>query len=140
MRLQYPMHQGRGARSRAVSARDSKRNSKPRARPFRPPFAMLKAGDRGGTAMRIGIIGAGNIGGALTRRLTALGHEVRVANSRGPETLLDLARETGATPVSVRDAADGADVVVITIPLKNVPALPAGVLDRAKPDAAVIDT
>ena len=26
--------------------------------------------------MRIGIIGAGNIGGALTRRLTALGHEV----------------------------------------------------------------
>ena len=34
--------------------------------------------------MRIGIIGAGNIGGALTRRLTALGHEVTVANSRGP--------------------------------------------------------
>lgn len=33
--------------------------------------------------MRIGIIGAGNIGGTLTRRLAALGHEVRVANSRG---------------------------------------------------------
>ena len=37
--------------------------------------------------MRIGIIGAGNIGGNLTRRLTALGHDVAVANSRGPETL-----------------------------------------------------
>ena len=46
--------------------------------------------------MTIAIIGAGNIGGALTRRLTALGHQVAVANSRGPETLTDLADETGA--------------------------------------------
>ena len=46
--------------------------------------------------MKIGIIGAGQIGGTLTRRLTALGHEVFVANSRGPETLSALAVETGA--------------------------------------------
>ena len=46
--------------------------------------------------MKIGIIGAGQIGGTLTRRLTALGHEVFVANSRRPDTLADLARETGA--------------------------------------------
>jgi 8-hydroxy-5-deazaflavin:NADPH oxidoreductase len=37
--------------------------------------------------LNIGIIGAGEIGGTLTRRLTALGHEVTVAHSRGPETL-----------------------------------------------------
>ena len=43
--------------------------------------------------MKIGIIGAGNIGGTLTRRFTALGHKVFVANSRGPETLADLAEE-----------------------------------------------
>jgi predicted dinucleotide-binding enzyme len=49
--------------------------------------------------MRIGIIGAGMIGGTLTRRLSALGHEVRVANSRAPETLAELAAETCATPV-----------------------------------------
>ncbi len=90
--------------------------------------------------MRIGIIGAGNIGGALTRRLTALGHEVRVANSRGPETLLDLARETGATPVHAREAADGAAVVVVTIPEGRVPQLPADVLAGAPEGAAVVDT
>jgi predicted dinucleotide-binding enzyme len=50
--------------------------------------------------MKIGIIGAGNIGGTLTRRLTALGHEVKVANSRGPETLAGLAAETGATAMT----------------------------------------
>ena len=46
--------------------------------------------------MKISIIGAGNIGGNLTRRLTQLGHEVTVANSRGPETLVELTAETGA--------------------------------------------
>ncbi len=66
--------------------------------------------------MYIGIIGAGNIGGTLTRRLTAIGHEVSVANSRGPETLADLAAETGADAVAVTDAAKGADLVIVTIP------------------------
>jgi predicted dinucleotide-binding enzyme len=37
--------------------------------------------------MNIGIIGTGQVGGTLTRRLSALGHEVFVANSRGPDTL-----------------------------------------------------
>ncbi|MDX2557814.1 NADPH-dependent F420 reductase [Streptomyces stelliscabiei] len=90
--------------------------------------------------MKIGIIGAGNIGGNLTRRLTALGHEVSVANSRGPQTLTELAEETGATPVTVEEAARGAEVVVITIPLKAVPDLPSGLLDAAADGVAVIDT
>jgi len=90
--------------------------------------------------MKIGIIGAGNIGGNLTRRLTALGHDVSVANSRGPQTLTELAEETGATPVPVEEAARGAEVVVITIPVKAIPNLPAGVLDGAAENVAVIDT
>lgn len=90
--------------------------------------------------MKIGIIGAGNIGGNLTRRLTALGHDVRVANSRGPQTLTALADQTGARAVEVSDAADGAEVVIVAIPEKAVPGLPAGVLDGAAPGAVVIDT
>ncbi|MBH5338635.1 NAD(P)-binding domain-containing protein [Streptomyces pactum] len=93
-----------------------------------------------GHSMRIGIIGAGNIGGNLTRRLTALGHKVSVANSRGPHTLTDLAEETGATPVTVTEAAKDAEVVVVTIPLKNVPDLPSGLFDGAAADVVVIDT
>jgi 8-hydroxy-5-deazaflavin:NADPH oxidoreductase len=90
--------------------------------------------------MRIGIIGAGNIGGNLTRRFTGLGHEVAVANSRGPETLTALAEETGASAVDVSSAAQGADVLIVTIPEKSIPNLPAGVLDGLAPDAVVIDT
>ena len=90
--------------------------------------------------MKIGIIGAGNIGGNLTRRFAALGHEVSVANSRNPDTLAALAAETGATAVPAAEAANGADVVVVTIPLKAVPDLPDGFLDGAADDVVVIDT
>jgi hypothetical protein len=90
--------------------------------------------------VKIGIIGAGNIGGNLTRRFAALGHEVSVANSRGPETLVDLAKETGATAVSATEAANGAEVVVVTIPEKNIPNLPVGILEGLAPGAVVIDT
>jgi 8-hydroxy-5-deazaflavin:NADPH oxidoreductase len=89
--------------------------------------------------MKIGISGAGNIGGTLTRRLAALGHEVFVANSRGPETLRELAAETGATAVSVTEAARDKDVVVVTIPEKNVPALPDD-LFAGTGDVVVVDT
>ena len=90
--------------------------------------------------MKIGIIGAGRIGGTLTRRLTALGHEVSVANSRGPETLADLAAETGAKPVSVQDAARFGEVVVVTIPEKNIPDLPRDLFSGVPESVVVVDT
>lgn len=90
--------------------------------------------------MKIGIIGAGNIGGNLTRRLTHLGHDVSVANSRGPETLRELVEQTGAHAVTASEAAFEADLVIITIPEKNVPNLPAGLLAGAKDTAVVVDT
>jgi 8-hydroxy-5-deazaflavin:NADPH oxidoreductase len=90
--------------------------------------------------MRIGIIGAGQIGGTLTRRLSELGHDVYVANSRDPETLAELASETGATAVWAKDAAQDADLVIVSIPQKNVPDLATGVVDARKPGAPVIET
>jgi len=90
--------------------------------------------------MKIGIIGAGNIGGNLTRRLTALGHDVTVANSRGVESLAELVAETGAKAATAATAANEADLVVVTIPEKNIPDLPKGFLDGANEGVVVIDT
>ncbi len=90
--------------------------------------------------MKIGIIGAGNIGGALTRRFRAAGHEVAVANSRGPASLADLSKETGAHAVSVEEAAHGNDVVIVTIPLKKVEDLPSDLFAEAPSDMVLIDT
>src|SRR5256885_16649503 len=90
--------------------------------------------------MNIGIIGAGHIGGSLTRRFSALGHNVFVANSRGPETLADLAAETGATPVTVPEAAQRGDVVIVTIPEKNIPDLPRDLFAGVPDEVVVVDT
>ncbi len=90
--------------------------------------------------LKIGIIGAGNIGSALVRHFTRLGHEVVVANSRGPQTLADLAKETGAKPVQVNEAARGRDLVVVTIPECKIPELPDGLFREAQPNVIVIDT
>jgi 8-hydroxy-5-deazaflavin:NADPH oxidoreductase len=79
--------------------------------------------------MKIGIIGAGHIGGTLTRRFQAIGHQVTVANSRGPETLTDLADETGAAPSTVQEAAAAGEVVVLAVPLRAVPDLPTDAFD-----------
>ena len=76
--------------------------------------------------MNIGLVGAGHIGGALTRKLTKLGHTVAIANSRGPASLAALATETGARAVSVTDVVKDVDLVVVTIPQKSVPLLPPG--------------
>ena len=91
--------------------------------------------------MKIGIIGAGHIGGTLARRLTELGHEVAIANSRRPETLRDLAAETGARAVTAQEAArGGGEIVVVTIPERAVPDLPEDLFAGVPEDAVVVDT
>jgi hypothetical protein len=90
--------------------------------------------------MKIGIIGAGNIGSALATVLVPLGHEVVIANSRGPETLADVAQRTGATAVTNVEAARGRDLVVVTIPQLKVPDLPSDLFAGVPEDVVVIDT
>jgi predicted dinucleotide-binding enzyme len=90
--------------------------------------------------MKIGIIGAGQIGGTLTRRLTQVGHEVFVANSRGPASLAGLAKETGAKALTVREAARAGQVVVVTIPEAKIRDLPENLFEGVPPDVVVIDT
>jgi len=90
--------------------------------------------------MNIGIIGAGHIGSALAVRLTSLGHKVYIANSRGPETLGEVAQKTGATPVTAPEAARHGEIIVVTIPLKNIPDLPKDLFEGVPAAVPVIDT
>jgi 8-hydroxy-5-deazaflavin:NADPH oxidoreductase len=90
--------------------------------------------------MKIGIIGAGNIGSVLARQFCNAGHAVVIANSRGSETLSNLARETGATPVSLMKVAEQVDCLVIAIPVKSVPLLSKGLLTHLPAGSPIIDT
>jgi 8-hydroxy-5-deazaflavin:NADPH oxidoreductase len=90
--------------------------------------------------MKIGIIGGGQIGGTLARHFAELGHDVSIANSRGPETLAAFAQEIGAKPVTVQQAARSGDVVIVAIPVKSVTQLPAKLFDGVPSDVVVVDT
>jgi len=88
---------------------------------------------------KTGVIGAGQLGGVLARRLVASGHEVRVANSRGRESLQQFSRETGAHASDIHDIANDVDALIITIPLKNIPLLPKDIFNNLPPHTVVID-
>lgn len=90
--------------------------------------------------MKIAIIGAGNIGGTLTRCFRQLGHEVFVANAHGPGSLTDLVAETGAKAVTVEEAARAGDVVVVTIPENKIPSLPRDLFAQTRSNVVVVDT
>jgi 8-hydroxy-5-deazaflavin:NADPH oxidoreductase len=88
--------------------------------------------------VRIAIVGTGHIGSSLARGFVAAGHEVIVSNSRAPETLADLVDELGpnASAATPGDAMRAAEIVVVSVPLKNYRDVPKdGVADKV-----VIDT
>lgn len=90
--------------------------------------------------MKISFIGPGQVGGALTRRLASLKHEVFVANSRGPETLGGLVEATGATAVPAAKAAQKGSLIIVTIPMREVERLPRNLFSKTSPETIIIDT
>ena len=89
--------------------------------------------------MNIGVIGTGDIGEVIIRRLRDAGYPVKMVNSRGPESLRGLAAKTGAIPVSVEQVVQDVDILFIVIPEKAIPGLPKGLLNEARKETIVID-
>ncbi|WP_241235986.1 MULTISPECIES: NAD(P)-binding domain-containing protein [Xanthomonas] len=71
---------------------------------------------RGSIAMKIGILGTGFMGRVLARKLAAAGHDVKVANSRGPGSIAEEILETGAHAATAEEALQDVDVVILAMP------------------------
>jgi 8-hydroxy-5-deazaflavin:NADPH oxidoreductase len=89
--------------------------------------------------MKIGVIGTGDIGAVIVRKLRNAGYAVKMANERGPKSLKDLAAKTGAIPVSVEEVVQDVDILFLVLPQKAFPVLPKGLLNKAKKETIVID-
>ncbi len=87
--------------------------------------------------MNFGVIGPGNIGEVIVRKLRDAGYPVKMANARGPESLKDLAAKTGATPVE--QVVQDVDMLFIVVPQKAIPELPEGLFKKAKTETIVVD-
>lgn len=89
--------------------------------------------------MRISVIGAGAIGGNIARRLAEAGHEVLIADARGPQAVAADVEEAGARAVEVDAATLDREVIVVSIPFGKQAELAdlfAGVSD----DTVIVDT
>lgn len=84
--------------------------------------------------MKIAILGSGRIGGVAARLFVAAGHEIAIANSRGPESLRELVAELGpkAHAMTLTDAARFGDVVLLAVPWHMEEALPPAEVLRGK--------
>jgi len=89
--------------------------------------------------MNFGVIGPGNIGEVIVRKLRDAGYPVKMANSRGPESLKDLAAKTGAIPASLEQVVQDVDMLFVVVPQKAIPELPKGLLNKARQETIVID-
>jgi len=92
-----------------------------------------------GESMNIGVIGTGDIGAVIVKKLSDAGYQAKMANSKGPDSLRELAAKTGAIPVSVEAVVQYVDVLFIVLPQKAIPQLPKGLLNKAKKETIVID-
>ena len=89
--------------------------------------------------MNFGVIGPGDIGEVIIRKLRDAGYPAKMANSRGPESLRDLAAKTGAIPASLEQVVQDVDMLFIVVPQKAIPELPKGLLKKARKETIVID-
>ena len=90
--------------------------------------------------LKIGIIGAGQIGSALIRQYTKAGHRVKFTNSSGVQKLKTLAIETGAWAITLTDVVTDVDVIVIAIPCIEIPTLAKQLSNTISANATIIDT
>lgn len=90
--------------------------------------------------MKIGIIGAGQIGSTLIRQYSKAGHEVKMTNARDLAKMKTLEDETGAKAVSLSEVVKDVDVLVVTIPTIEIPTLAKSLGQSISGDTIVIDT
>ncbi|MBK1520873.1 MULTISPECIES: NADPH-dependent F420 reductase [Enterobacter] len=90
--------------------------------------------------MKIGVIGTGNIGGTLARKLRDAGHQVKMANSRGVEAVRTFAKEIQAEPTDIYGAVADVDAVILSIPLPALRNLPKELFKDLPSNVPVIDT
>ncbi|AFU01594.1 MULTISPECIES: NADPH-dependent F420 reductase [Nocardia] len=89
--------------------------------------------------VKIGVIGAGILGGTLARHLAAVGNTVQVANSHEPESLSDLLVD-GMSAGWAADVAATAGILFLALPYSALPTAARSVAEHAGPETIIVDT
>ena len=90
--------------------------------------------------MKVSIIGTGNIGGTLAKKLVKAGYKVSIANSKGKAGVEKFAKEIGAEPRDILDVSKDAEVLILSIPFGVIPKLSKEIFKTLPKDSIVVDT
>ncbi len=90
--------------------------------------------------MNIGIIGSGEMGICLASKFVKGGHSVSMANSRGPASLKKITEDIDAKAAIVEEATKDKEVIIVSIPQKNIPNLPKSLFKDLPANVVVIET
>lgn len=90
--------------------------------------------------MKIGIIGIGAIGGTIAKKLAEKGHSVKVANSRGKDSVKEFADEIGGQPSDLNEISENIEVLIISVPYGAIESIPKEIFTKLPSDAIVVDT
>jgi 8-hydroxy-5-deazaflavin:NADPH oxidoreductase len=90
--------------------------------------------------MKIGVIGAGQIGSALIKQYAKAGHQVKMTNASGAEKLKSLEVETGTKAVGLKEVVKDIDVLVISIPFIEITNLANSITQEISHDTIIVDT
>jgi predicted dinucleotide-binding enzyme len=89
--------------------------------------------------MKVGIIGAGNIGGGIARNLISAGHDIRIADAKGPDAIRDQFAGTGVKAVELAEIVSDVDAIIVSVPVIAMPDL-AELLKDIPSNVTLIDT
>lgn len=93
-----------------------------------------------GATYHIAIVGAGPVGTALAKRLGLLGHSITISNSRGPDTLREQEKATGARALEIQPAIAQADIVILAVPMSSITALKSVFDLSLRPSTVIVDS
>lgn len=90
--------------------------------------------------MNISVIGTGAIGGTIAQKLAQAGHQVKIANSKGKESLTEFAQSIGVEASDLENIAQNTEVLILSVPFSVVKSLPKAIFETLPTSAIVVDT
>lgn len=90
--------------------------------------------------MNISVIGTGAIGGTIAQKLAQAGHQVKIANSKGKESLTEFAQNIGAEASDLENIAQNTEILILSVPFSVVKSLPKTIFETLPTSAIVVDT
>ena len=90
--------------------------------------------------MKVSVIGIGQIGGTIAKKLSNAGYKVAIANSKGKSSVQKFAEEIGAEPRDIELISKDAEILILSIPFGAIPKLSKDIFLNLPKESIVIDT